>query len=192
MYERFTDRARRAIKTAEEKARAFNYDSLRTEHILLGILSYDCVACNALKTLGCEREFLKGVVERRLVRGLTPTVPIPCLPIEPSTERVLLHSFGKARQWGNYCVSTEHILLGLLMEKEGVGPLVLYNVGVTLENAEAAVCAISPRNDVPSLLPERIQEPLDQLVLQLGIEPHEYERALTEAMRIIKHSSVKA
>jgi hypothetical protein len=138
MFDRFTDRARRSIQLAQEEARLLRHNYIGTEHLLLGLLREDQgVAAKALTSLGIAPDDVRDQVVEIIGRGdLTATVPIP---YTPRAKKVLELSLREALQLGHGYVGTEHLLLGLLREGEGLAALALVNLGCDFTRAREAV-----------------------------------------------------
>ena len=138
MFERFTHRARRVVVLAQEEARLLNHNYIGTEHVLLGLVrEEEGVAAKALESLGISLEKVRRQVEVIVGRGATP--PSGHIPFTPRGKRVLELSFREALQLGHDYIGTEHILLGLLREGEGVGAQALVGLGVDLGTARQKV-----------------------------------------------------
>jgi ATP-dependent Clp protease ATP-binding subunit ClpC len=131
MFERFTDRSRRVVVLAQEEARMLNHEYVGTEHILLGLIREDGgVAAQALESLGIGEEAARRQVEEIVGRGQAGAAPRGHLPITPQGKKVLQLSLREAMALGHGYVGTEHILLGLIREDEGVAARVLTGLGV--------------------------------------------------------------
>ena len=128
MFERFTDRARRSVVFAQEEARLLNHNYIGTEHILLGLLrEYEGVAAKALTSMGVSLEAARGQVEQIIGQG---HAMIPGhIPFTARSKKVLELSLREALQLGHNYIGTEHILLGLIREGEGVAVQVLEVLG---------------------------------------------------------------
>jgi ATP-dependent Clp protease ATP-binding subunit ClpC len=119
MFERFTDPARRVVVLAQEQARLLNHNYIGTEHLLLGLLREgDGVAAKALRALGISLEAVRAQVEATVGQGLR--APTGHIPFTPRAKQVLEVSLREALQLGHSSIDTEHILLGILREGEGV------------------------------------------------------------------------
>ncbi len=140
MFERFTDRARRCVTAAQERARELGHDSIGTEHILLGVLADPgSVASGVLRGMGLDAEGVRREVEEEVV-DLRASDPVSGhIPFTPRAKRVLELSLREALALKHNHIGTEHILLGLLSEGEGIGAQVLTKLGVQLVEARAAV-----------------------------------------------------
>ena len=128
MFERFTDRARRVLVLAQEEARLLNHSFIGTEHILLGLIHEgEGVAAKALESLGISLEAVREKVEETI--GLAGTAPTGSPPFTPRAKKVLELSLREALQLGHSYIGTEHMLLGLVREGEGVAATVLRQPG---------------------------------------------------------------
>ncbi len=137
MFERFTDRARRVIVLAQEEARTLQHNYIGTEHLLLGLIREgDGVAAKALASKGVELDATRKQVEEMIGKG--NAVPNGHIPFTPHARQVLELSLREALQLGHSYIGTEHILLGLIREGEGVGTQVLIKMGVDLGDLRTA------------------------------------------------------
>jgi len=128
MFERFTDRARRVVVCAQEEARALDHDYIGTEHILLGLVREGGgVAVKALESLGISLETVRQRVEEIIGRG--QHTPSGHIPFTPRAKKVMELSLRESRQLGHNYIGTEHILLGLISEGDGVAAQVLTSLG---------------------------------------------------------------
>jgi ATP-dependent Clp protease ATP-binding subunit ClpA len=141
MFERFTDRARRVVVLAQEEARLLNHNYVGTEHLLLGLIHEgQGEAAKALELLGIRLEAVRAQVEEIVGRGqMAPTAHIP---FTPRAKKVLELSLREAKQLGHNYIGTEHILLGLLREGEGVAAHVLVKLGADLSRARGQVIGL--------------------------------------------------
>jgi ATP-dependent Clp protease ATP-binding subunit ClpC len=138
LFERFTDRARRVIVLAQEEARMLNHNYIGTEHILLALIHEgEGIAAKALQSLHISLEAARQQVERIIGRG--KAAPIGHIPFTPRAKKVLELSLREALQLGHNYIGTEHILLGLVREGEGVGAQVLQRLGPNLDSVGLAV-----------------------------------------------------
>ncbi|PZS19994.1 MAG: NDP-hexose 4-ketoreductase, partial [Acidimicrobiales bacterium] len=138
MFERFTDRARRVLVLAQEEARLLNHNFIGTEHILLGLIHEgEGVAANALKALGISLEGVREKVEETI--GPAGSTPTGSPPFTPRAKKVLELSLREALQLGHNYIGTEHMLLGLVREGEGVAAQVLVNLGADLSRVRQQV-----------------------------------------------------
>ncbi len=139
MYERFTDRARKVMQLANQEAQRFNHEYIGTEHILLGLVKEGSgVASNVLRNLDVDLRKIRLEVEK-LVQSGPEMVTIGKLPHTPRAKKVLEYSMEEARNLNHNYVGTEHILLGLLREQEGVAAQVLMNLGLKLDEVREEV-----------------------------------------------------
>ncbi len=142
MFNRFTERARKVLLTAKEEARRFNHDYIGTEHILLALITEsEGVAATALQNLGVDLESVKEEVER-LVQPESKVNISGDLPFTPRAKKVLELAAEEARGLNHNYIGTEHILLGLLKEQEGVASQVLFALGVDLERARKEISSL--------------------------------------------------
>src|SRR5437660_4495374 len=124
MFERFTDRARRVVLLAQEEARTLNHNYIGTEHILLGLIREgEGVAAKALESLGISLEAVRQQVEEIIGQG--QQAPSGHLPLTPRAKKVLELALREALSLGHNYIGTEHILLGLVRENEGVAARIL-------------------------------------------------------------------
>jgi ATP-dependent Clp protease ATP-binding subunit ClpC len=139
MYERFTDRARKVMQLANQEAQRFNHEYIGTEHVLLGLIKEGSgVAANVLKNLDIDLRKIRLEVEK-LVQSGPDMVTMGKLPQTPRAKKVIEYAMEEARNLGHNYVGTEHILLGLLREQEGVAAQVLMNLGLKLEDVREEV-----------------------------------------------------
>jgi ATP-dependent Clp protease ATP-binding subunit ClpC len=138
MFERFTDRARRVVVLAQEEARMLNHNYIGTEHILLGLIHEgEGVAAKALESLGISLEAVRSQVEEIIGQG--QQAPSGHIPFTPRAKKVLELSLREALQLGHNYIGTEHILLGLIREGEGVAAQVLVKLGADLNRVRQQV-----------------------------------------------------
>ncbi len=138
MFERFTDRARRVVVLAQEEARMLNHNYIGTEHILLGLIHEgEGVAAKALESLGISLEGVRAQVEEIIGQG--QQAPAGHIPFTPRAKKVLELSLREALQLGHNYIGTEHILLGLIREGEGVAAQVLVKLGADLNRVRQQV-----------------------------------------------------
>src|SRR5256886_108520 len=138
MFERFTDRARRVVVLAQEEARMLNHNYIGTEHILLGLIHEgEGVAAKALESLGISLEAVRQQVEEIIGQG--QQAPSGHIPFTPRAKKVLELSLREALQLGHNYIGTEHILLGLIREGEGVAAQVLVKLGADLSRVRQQV-----------------------------------------------------
>src|SRR4029078_4526409 len=148
MYERFTDRARKVMQLANQEAQRFNHEYIGTEHILLGLVKEGSgVAANVLKNLDIDLRRVRLEVERIVQPGPGgDQVVMGRLPHTPRAKKVIEYSIEEARNLNHNYVGTEHLLLGLLREEEGVAAQVLMNLGLKLEDVREEVLNLLGHN----------------------------------------------
>jgi len=175
MLERFTDRARRVVKLAEEEARMLNHNYIGTEHILLGLIHEgEGVGAKALESLGISLEAVRQQVEEIIGQG--QQVPSEEIPFTPRAKKVLELSLRESLQLGHTYIGTEHILLGLIREGDGVAAQVLVKLGAALNQVrQQVITLVSGQQPQPDrLLPQAsapvtgVQARLDALEARLG------------------------
>jgi ATP-dependent Clp protease ATP-binding subunit ClpC len=146
MYERFTDRARKVMQLANQEAQRFNHEYIGTEHILLGLVKEGSgVAANVLKNLDIDLRKIRLEVEK-IVQAGPDMVTMGKLPQTPRAKKVIEYSIEEARNLNHNYVGTEHLLLGLLREQEGVAAQVLMNLGLKLEDVREEVLNLLGHN----------------------------------------------
>jgi ATP-dependent Clp protease ATP-binding subunit ClpA len=178
MFERFSDRARRVVVLAQEEARILNHNYIGTEHILLGLIHEgQGVAAKALQSLGISLGAVRRQVEQIIGRG--QQAPSGHIPFTPRAKKVLELSLREAHELGHDFIGTEHILLGLIREGEGVAAQVLVRLGADLNRVRQQVIQLlhghqgkepaASWKDIPGA-PPRGQGPADVLsgVTELG------------------------
>jgi len=196
MFERFTDRARRVVVLAQEEARMLNHNYIGTEHILLGLIHEgEGVAAKALTSLGISLEAVRQQVEEIIGQG--QQAPSGHIPFTPRAKKVLELSLREALQLGHNYIGTEHILLGLIREGEGIAAQVLVRLGADLNRVRVQVIHLvhSEKGDRPTRIaaaaePVRLRAQGEHWVAELPstlakltqrIEAIERHLALTEA-----------
>jgi ATP-dependent Clp protease ATP-binding subunit ClpA len=138
MFERFTDRARRVVVLAQEEARMLNHNYIGTEHILLGLIHEgDGVAARALESLGISLDAVRQQIEEIIGQG--QQAPSGHIPFTPRAKKVLELSRRESAQLGHNYIGTEHILLGLIREGDGVAAQVLVTLGADLNRVRLQV-----------------------------------------------------
>jgi len=139
MFDRFTDRAKKVMNLARQEAQRFNHEYLGTEHILLGLVQEGSgVAANVLKQMHIDLDKIRVEVEK-IVKTGPSMVTMGQLPFTPKAKKVLELSLEEASNLGHNYIGTEHILLGLIKENEGIAAQVLMNLGVKLEDVREEV-----------------------------------------------------
>src|SRR6187397_104668 len=180
MFERFTDRARRVVVLAQEEARMLNHNYIGTEHILLGLIHEgEGVAAKALESLGISLEAVRQKVEEIIGHGQQS--PSGHIPFTPRAKKVLELSLREALQINHSYIGTEHILLGLIREGEGVAAQVLVKLGADLNRVRNQVLQLlsgfQGKEAATSGAPEQGSTPSSSMVLD------QFGRNLTQAAR---------
>jgi ATP-dependent Clp protease ATP-binding subunit ClpC len=193
VFERFTDRARRVLVLAQEEARLLNHNYIGTEHLLLGLIHEgEGVAATALESLGMSLEAVRGQVEEIIGQG--QSAPTGHIPFTPRAKKVLELSLREAKQLGHNYIGTEHILLGLIREGEGVAAQVLVKLGAGLDrvrqqvihvlsgSAAAGMEAGARTRLVRMTVPEELRQAEEQLAQvrrekEAAIDAEDFERA---------------
>jgi ATP-dependent Clp protease ATP-binding subunit ClpC len=140
VFERFTDRARLAVVRAQEEARTLDHDYIGPEHLLLGLIHGDGVAPKALESQGIGLDTVRQRVEEAIGRG--QQAPSGHIPFTPRAKEALRLSLQEANDLGHHYIGTEHMLLGLIREGEGVAAQVLTGLGADLDGTRARVVQI--------------------------------------------------
>ncbi|MGA0870265.1 MAG: Clp protease N-terminal domain-containing protein, partial [Planctomycetota bacterium] len=139
MFDRFTDRAKKVMSFARQEAQKFNHEYIGTEHILLGLVQEGSgVAANVLKNMNIDLEKVRHEVEK-IVKTGPSMVTMGQLPFTPRAKKVLELSMEEASQLNHNYIGTEHLLLGLIKENEGIAAQVLRNRGVQLDEVREEV-----------------------------------------------------
>ena len=210
MFERFTDRARRVVVLAQEEARMLNHNYIGTEHILLGLIHEgEGVAAKALESLGISLEAVRSQVEEIIGQG--QQAPSGHIPFTPRAKKVLELSLREALQLGHNYIGTEHILLGLIREGEGVAAQVLVKLGADLnrvrqqviqllagyQGKEPAAAGAGPQEGTPStsLVLDQFGRNLTQAAREGKLDPvigreKEIERVMQVLSRRTKNNPV--
>jgi ATP-dependent Clp protease ATP-binding subunit ClpA len=173
MFERFTDRARRVVVLAQEESRLLNHNYIGTEHLLLGLVHEgEGVAAAALAQLGVSLEAVRTQVEEIIGHG--DSSPSGHIPFTPRAKKVLELALREALGLGHDFIGTEHILLGLVREGEGVAAQVLVKMGASLARVRSQVLEVLgqppgerpsevvPRVDVARVVGEEIRVPVER------------------------------
>ena len=139
MFDRFTDRAKKVMSFARQEAMKFNHEYIGTEHILLGLVQEGSgVAANVLKNMNIDLEKIRHEVEK-IVKTGPSMVTMGQLPFTPRAKKVLELSMEEASQLSHNYIGTEHLLLGLIRENEGIAAQVMMNLGVKLDEVREEV-----------------------------------------------------
>ncbi len=148
MFERFTDRARRVLTYAQEEARQLNHSFIGTEHILLGLLREENgVGAHALRSLGVSFQAVRDQVQEMI--GTAGSVPNGTPPFTPRAKKVLELALREALQLNHSYIGTEHILLGLVREGQGVAATVLVSLGADLPRVRQEVNGLMSGSEEP-------------------------------------------
>ena len=143
MYERFTDRARRVMQLANQEAKRFNHEYIATEHILLGLAKEgNGVGANVLKNLNVDYRNIREEIKKSVRRG--PELLIfGKLPLVPRAKKVIEYAIEESLNMQDNYVGTQHMLLGLARDEEGIANRVLSNLGLKLSNLRAEVVRLT-------------------------------------------------
>jgi len=207
VFERFTDRARRVVVLAQEEARMLNHNYIGTEHVLLGLIHEgEGVAAKALESLGISLEAVRSQVEEIIGQG--QAAPTGHIPFTPRAKKVLELSLREALQLGHNYIGTEHILLGLIREGEGVAAQVLQKLGADLNRVRQQVIQLlsgytggkgegQPGEQAPqgSMVLDQFGRNLTQLARETKLDPvigreKEIERVMQVLSRRTKNNPV--
>ena len=146
MFERFTKGARRVIEVSQQQARTLNHDHIGTEHILLGLIQEgEGVGATVLRSLVGSLDGVRNAVEEMIGTGMRS--PDGHIPFTPQAKKVLELSLRESLELGHNYIGTEHILLGLIREDEGVAAQVLAAAGVDLATARRQVVRLVGRSE---------------------------------------------
>src|SRR5687768_6084342 len=139
MFDRFTDRAKKVMSLARQEAQKFNHEYIGTEHVLLGLVQEGSgVAANVLKNMNIDLKRIRAEIEK-IVKGSPTMVTQGNLPFTPRAKKVLELAVEEASNLGHNYIGTEHLLLGLIKENEGIAARVLLNLGVKLEEVREEI-----------------------------------------------------
>ncbi len=206
MFQRFSDSARRVVVLAQEEARNLNHNYIGTEHLLLGLIQEgEGIACRALESYNVTIEAVREQIVEIIGRGSTP--PSGHIPFTPRAKKVLELSLREALQLGHNYIGTEHILLGVIREGEGVAAKVLVKLGVDMEKLRNQILKMitSPSNvsseisggepSQSNLLLDQFGRNLTELAAQNKLDPvigreKEIERVMQVLSRRTKNNPV--
>lgn len=167
MYERFTDRARKVMQLASQEAQRFNHEYIGTEHILLGLVKEGTgVGGHVLKNFDLDLRKIRLEVEK-IVQPAPEMVMLGRLPHTPRAKKVIEYSFDEASNLSHNYVGTEHLLLGLLREQEGVAAKVLTNLGLKIGAVRQEVLNLLGKNEEKATKPPKFA-PGDVVALKSG------------------------
>jgi ATP-dependent Clp protease ATP-binding subunit ClpA len=188
MFERFTDRARRVVVLAQEEARMLDHNYIGTEHILLGLIHEgEGVAAKALTSLGISLQAVRQQVEEIIGHGQHS--PTGHIPFTPRAKKVLELSLREALQLGHNYIGTEHILLGLIREGDGVAAQVLVRLGADLNRVRHQVIQLVHvgKSDRPTRIAAgeslRLRAPAERWIAELQVTL----ARLTDRIEAIEH-----
>ena len=187
MFERFTDRARRVVVLAQEEARHLDHNYIGTEHILLGLIHEgEGVAAKALESLGIALEGVRQQVEEIIGQG--QQAPSGHIPFTPRAKKVLELSLREALQLGHNYIGTEHILLGLIREGEGVAAQVLVKLGASFDRVRQQVVQLLA--DASALQAEQVAGMSSRITQQQATAmavggPGVYQEEPAELVRVV-------
>src|SRR5450631_4423389 len=189
MFERFTDRARRVVVLAQEEARMLNHNYIGTEHILLGLIHEgEGVAAKALESLGISLDAVRQQVEEIIGRGQQE--PSGHIPFTPRAKKVLELSLRESQQLGHNYIGTEHILLGLIREGNGVAAQVLVKLGADLNRGRQQVIQLLHGRTAEEPGPgaevrlEMVEQRLTAIEQRVGIGPDTTD--LDEQLEVVR------
>lgn len=154
MFEKFTERARKVMNYSRQEAQRLNSEFIGTEHMLLGIIDEGGgVAAKVLKNLNIDLKRVRQEIEKLITPSTSPTVTLGQLPFSPRAKRVIELAGEAASMLGHDIIGTEHLLLGLLKENEGIAAQVLINLGLKLDEVRDMVLEVLGANVEP-IIPE--------------------------------------
>jgi hypothetical protein len=189
MFERFTDRSRRVVVLAQEEARRLDHNYIGTEHILLGLIREgEGVAGRALESLGISLDAVRQHVQEIIGRG--QEAPSGHIPFTPRAKKVLELSLRESKQLGHTYIGTEHILLGLVREGDGVAAQVLVRLGADLNRVRQQVTQLlhghSAEGPEPGVMVrlEMAEQRLTAIEQRVGIGPDTSD--LDEQLRVVR------
>jgi ribosomal protein S18 acetylase RimI-like enzyme len=195
VFERFTDRARRVIVLAQEESRLLNHNYIGTEHLLLGLVAEgEGVGGRALEALDISLSSVRVEIQEIIGRGQTP--PAGHIPFTPRAKKVLELSLREALQLGHNYIGTEHLLLGLVREGEGVAAQVLGTLGVELDDVRMAVMTTLSAPQIPeravdlrTMLPDEFVTYLEWAIDDYAAELERNGKAIGEAAKVTSRAS---
>jgi ATP-dependent Clp protease ATP-binding subunit ClpA len=202
MFERFTDRARRVVVLAQEESRMLGHNYIGTEHLLLGLIHEgEGVAAMALTSMGISLTAVRSQVEEIIGQG--QAAPTGHIPFTPRAKKVLELSLREALQLGHNYIGTEHILLGLIREGEGVASQVLHHLGADLNGVRKQVMALlasgspgggvaPPQMETESFRSTPFGEPPERRLAERRERLARIEELAAEEARALGHDQVEA
>jgi len=196
VFERFTHPARKVVVLAQEEARVLNHDYIGTEHLLLGLIAEnEGIGAQALEALDIAFPSIRLQVEEIVGRGQTPVTGH--IPFTPRAKKVLELSLLEARELGDQHIGTEHLLLGLVREGEGVASQVLKRLGVTFDEVRSAVIAARSGRKVDQhpaavlrpMLPDEFVTYLEWAIDDYAAELERNGKAVGESAKVASRAS---
>lgn len=187
MFERFTDRARKVMQLANQEAQRFNHEYIGSEHILLGIVKEGSgVAANVVKNLDVDLQRIPQEFERIVQRGpVSDSVTLGRLPHTPRARKVIEYSIEEARNLNQNYVGTEHLLLGLIRDQDGVAFEILKDLGVNLEYVHEEIVKLVGNN-------KKSEEKITGNESSIVATSKDYEKALVKyADEIMAESAIQ-
>jgi ribosomal protein S18 acetylase RimI-like enzyme len=195
VFERFTDRARRVVVLAQGEARLLDHNYIGTEHLLLGLTAEgEGVGARALQALDISLPSIRAQIEEIIGRGQTQ--PTGHIPFTPRAKKVLELSLREALQLGHNYIGTEHLLLGLVREGEGVAAQVLGNLGVELEDVRTVVMTTLSVPEIPqravdlrTMLPDEFVTYLEWAIDDYAAELERNGKTVGDAAKVTSRAS---
>jgi ribosomal protein S18 acetylase RimI-like enzyme len=195
VFERFTDRARRVVVLAQGEARLLDHNYIGTEHLLLGLIAEgEGVGARALQALDISLPSIRAQIEEIIGRGQTQ--PTGHIPFTPRAKKVLELSLREALQLGHNYIGTEHLLLGLVREGEGVAAQVLGNLGVELEDVRTVVMTTLSVPEIPqravdlrTMLPDEFVTYLEWAIDDYAAELERNGKTVGDAAKVTSRAS---
>ena len=207
MRVRFTDRARMVVRSANEEARSLNHEYIGTEHLLLGLANQEIgVAADVLKSVGIDRTTIRAQLEKLIQNG-TGMVMFSRLPMTPRAKQTLKYAVAESQELNHGHVGTEHLLLGLIREDQGVAAQILMNLGLRLPQLRKEVLRLPKRNAGEIAESEIVggsqdDSPIDPELIELEVTalPEEASRLTADVrrkyramtLRLLPHRFAKA
>lgn len=183
MFERFTDRARKVMALANQEAQRFNHEYVGTEHLLLGIVKEGSgVASKVLRAMNVDLRVIRLEVEK-FVKSGPDMVTMGKLPQTPRAKKVVEYAIEESKMFGHDYVGTEHILLGLMRERDGVAAQVLINLSLNLDNVRDVILShlSSPNQDEMAKADAEMQRQYKE-----AIQSADYEKAAMLRDQLLK------